>query len=123
MRIFQTRVFLRFAAKEAIGAGALRRAIGDLASGKFDASLGGGLFKQRLARAGQGKSGGYRLMIAFDQKARAIFLLGFAKSRMSNASQSDVEALKEFSKFALSCGEDQIRVLLAKGALQELGDE
>ena len=33
--------------------------------GLIDADLGGGLIKQRVARPGQGKRGGFRMMIAF----------------------------------------------------------
>jgi hypothetical protein len=30
-----------------------------------DADLGGGLIKQRVARKGKGKSGGYRMLVAY----------------------------------------------------------
>ncbi|MDR1657809.1 MAG: type II toxin-antitoxin system RelE/ParE family toxin [Deltaproteobacteria bacterium] len=36
-----------------------------LDQGQFDADLSGDVFKQRLARSGGGKSGGYRLIICF----------------------------------------------------------
>jgi hypothetical protein len=52
--------------------------------GLIDADLGGGLIKQRIARAGKGRSGGYRTIIAYRRAGRAVFLLGFAKSERDN---------------------------------------
>jgi hypothetical protein len=43
-----------------------------------DADLGGGVIKQRVARVGQGRSGGYRMLVAYRAGARAVFLYGFA---------------------------------------------
>jgi hypothetical protein len=34
-----------------------------MTEGLFDADLGGGLFKKRIARQGQGKSGGFRTLV------------------------------------------------------------
>ena len=42
------------------------------------------MVKQHLARVGQGKSGGYRTVIAFRRGDRAVFLYGFAKNERSN---------------------------------------
>jgi hypothetical protein len=53
------------------------------------------LVKQRLARAGQGKSGGYRTVIAFRRGDRAVFLYGFAKM-----SEATFEELDEFRHLA-----------------------
>ena len=33
--------------------------------GLIDADLGGGIIKQRVARSGQGRSGGYRMLVAY----------------------------------------------------------
>ena len=76
--------FTRFQRKEGIGDKALCDAVSDAAAGLIDADLGHGLIKQRVARQGQGKRGGYRTVIAYRVKKRAVFLFGFAKSRMAN---------------------------------------
>jgi hypothetical protein len=60
MRIFKTSWFARFANKERIVDGSLKNSVSQLGMGQFDADLGGGVYKQRLARPGAGKSGGYR---------------------------------------------------------------
>jgi hypothetical protein len=47
---------------------------------KAQGNVGGGLIKQRIARKGQGRSGGYRMMIAYRAQNFSVFLFGFAKS-------------------------------------------
>jgi hypothetical protein len=54
MRVFKTKPFARFAAKEGIADAALRDAIRRAEAGLVDADLGGGVIKQRLARPGKG---------------------------------------------------------------------
>ncbi len=64
MRVFKTRWFARFAKREDISNDCLADAIARAERGLIDADLGGGLIKQRVARPGKGKSGGYRTLIA-----------------------------------------------------------
>ncbi|RAR56731.1 RelE toxin of RelEB toxin-antitoxin system [Onishia taeanensis] len=58
MRIFKNAWFERFAKKQKLEDAALRDAIRRADQGLIDADLGGGVIKQRVARPGQGKSGG-----------------------------------------------------------------
>lgn len=51
---------MRFARKFNIGDNELWQAV----NGKWDADLGGGVFKFRLARRGEGTSGGARAIVA-----------------------------------------------------------
>ena len=83
-RVFKTKAFQRFAVKAAIPDLALCRAICDTLRGLIAADLGGGVIKQRIARPGQGKSGGFRTLIAFRAGARTIFVHGFAKNERDN---------------------------------------
>jgi len=39
-----------------------------------------GFIKQRVARSGQGRSGGYRMLVAYREGDRAVFLYAFAKT-------------------------------------------
>jgi hypothetical protein len=55
----------RFQRKEGIGDDVLREAIRRAERGLVDADLGGGLIKQRVARLGKGRSGGYRVVVAY----------------------------------------------------------
>ena len=79
-RILLNRWFQRFASKERISSAALIEAIDRADRGLIDADLGGGVIKQRVARPGQGRSGGYRTLILFRVGRRAVFAFGFAKS-------------------------------------------
>jgi hypothetical protein len=62
--------------------------------GLIDADLGGGVIKQRVAREGEGKSGGFRTMILFKTGTRAFFVHGFAKNKMDNISDNDLVLLR-----------------------------
>ena len=70
MRIFKTKWFARYARRERIKDQSLREAIRRAEQGLIDADLGGNVIKQRVARAGQGRSGSYRMFVAFRFKAR-----------------------------------------------------
>ena len=80
MRSFKNAWFERFTRKQKLDAAALRDAIQRAERGLIDADLGGGVIKQRVARPGQGKSGGYRTIILYRQAHRAFFVYGFAKT-------------------------------------------
>ena len=62
MRIFRNAWFGRFARKERITDAALLDAVSRVERGQIDADL-GGVIKQRVARPGQGRSGGYRTIV------------------------------------------------------------
>jgi hypothetical protein len=85
LEIFKTRGLARFARRERIPDQSLIEAVGRAERGLIDANLGGGLIKQRAARAGQGRSGGYRLLVAYRRQGRAIFLSGFAKTKRTRS--------------------------------------
>ena len=80
MRVFKTRWLARFARREQIRDTSLCEAIQRAGRGLIDADLGGGLIKQRVAREGQGRSGGYRMIVACQAEGRAVFLYAFAKN-------------------------------------------
>lgn len=73
----------------------LRDAISRAERGLIDADLGGGVIKQRVARTGQGRSGGYRVLIGFCPSDRAVFVFAFAKSERENVSAGELAAAKE----------------------------
>ena len=62
-------------------------------------SLGGGLRKVRLPRAGSGKSGGYRTVYVFGGTHMPIFLLTvFAKNEKDKLSKKELSAAVQLSK-------------------------
>lgn len=102
---------------------ALREAVRRAEGGLIDADLGGGVIKQRVARPGKGKSGGYRTPILFRQGERAIFAFGFAKSAQANISKADLALLKAAAAEALGWKDEELDLLVASGALVEIEDE
>ncbi len=97
LRIFKNKSFARFAKKSEISDSALYQAIINAEAGLIDADLGGGVIKQRVARDGKGKSGGFRTMILFKTGSRAFFVYGFAKNEKDNISDEDLVALKKLA--------------------------
>ena len=74
LRIFKNAWFKRFARRKKISDQALKEAITRVEEGAVDADLGGNVLKQRIARPGQGRSGGYRTIIIFRQGDKAFFV-------------------------------------------------
>ena len=120
MRVFGTKWFGRFARKEGIGNQALLEAIQRAEEGKIDADLGGNIIKQRVARKGQGRSSGYRMLIAFRTKTRAIFVYGFPKSNRENISTDELDDLKDLAQALLTFDDGEIAELIKNGKLQEV---
>lgn len=120
MRVFKTKWFARFARQELISDASLREAIARAERGLIDADHGGGLIKQRVARQGQGRSGGYRVIFAYRAEGRAVFLLGFAKSERENISQDELVFLRELAENWLAADTARIRREIKAGNLQEV---
>jgi hypothetical protein len=75
IRIYKTKWLSKFVRRERVTDNALIDAIHRAERGIVDADLGGGLIKQRVARDGRGRSGGYRMLIAYRARGRAMFCL------------------------------------------------
>lgn len=122
-RIFKTRWFERFARKEKIRDAALVDAVARAEQGQVDADLGSGVIKQRIARLGRGKSGGYRAIIFFRRGERAVFAYGFAKSGRANIDADEEKQFKEAARHVLQLTETQIAELVRNGDFVEVRDE
>jgi len=120
VRIFQNKTFMRFAKKAGIGDVVLCEAIRDAERGLIAADLGGGVIKQRIARSGQGKSGGFRTLIVFRASARAFFVHGFAKNEKDNIGKDELVALKKLASDLLGYDDKAIARVVASGTLTEV---
>ena len=120
MRIFKTRGVGRFARRERIADASLKEAIERAERGIIDADLGGGLVKQRLARAGQGRSGGFRMIVAYRAAGRAVFLYGFAKNTLDNIEDDQLHDLRTIGAAWLAAPDGIITQALNDGDLQEI---
>jgi len=120
VRVFKTRWFARFARSERLDDKSLSEAIGRAARGLIDADLGGGLIKQRVARRGRGRSGGYRMIVAYRVKERAVFLYGFAKNERENIEPDELADLRLVARGWLEAASERIEAALKDGAIQEV---
>jgi hypothetical protein len=120
VRLLKNPWFVRFARKERIADDALIQAVARAERGLIDADLGGGVIKQRLARRGQGKSGGYRTLILYRAGNRAIFAFGFAKNDLDNINDEDLGRLKDAAKLTLGFSDEEITRLVEAGKLTEI---
>lgn len=102
MSIYKTRWFDRWARKHGLSTSTLCVAVREMAAGLYDADLGGGLVKKRVARPGQGKSGGFRTLVATNKGNRWIFVYGFPKNERSNIDKDEADALKKLAAHLLS---------------------
>jgi hypothetical protein len=64
--------------------------------------LGGGLYKVRTSKVGQGKSGGFRMVVVFKEADIAIFVYGFSKTDKGNLNKEELKYFKKLSKDLLS---------------------
>lgn len=85
-----------------------------------DAVLGGGVFKFRLARKGEGRSGGARAIVAMKIGELAVLIYGFEKKDQSNISHSDLIGFREAAKTFFELSEREITRLIAQAALIEI---
>ena len=122
MRIYITKWVARFARREKIRDSDLAEAVRRAGLGLIDADLGGGIIKQRVARAGQGRSGGYRLLLAYREGHRAVFLYGFAKSERENVTEDELQTLREIGAAWLAADPPQLARAMKANALQEIRD-
>ncbi len=123
MRIFASKAFHRFTRREAIDPEALVRAAREVVDGRWDADLGGGVFKQRIARAGAGKSGGYRTILLFRVGSAVYFVHGFAKSDRANISRLELVAFRRAADVLTTLSPTAVAAAIAAGELIEVTDE
>lgn len=112
MRVFKNAWFERFACKQGIAGEALLEAIERADRGLVDADLGGGVVKQRVARRGQGESGGFRTIILYRTAERAFFVYGFAKSDRDNIDDDEEAEFKKAAQHVLGLSDAHLAELI-----------
>ena len=126
MRIFKNTWFARFASKEGIQDSELKEIVSNvLETGQArqlvgTADLGGGVYKVRIARPGEGKSGGYRVIVFFKIKDRTFFHYGFAEAARDNINERELKTMKKQAKKHFAQSDEQIHKQLANGTLLEI---
>ena len=108
MRIFKYKTFIKWVKEDGITDQTLVEAVKEMELGLFDVSLGGGLYKKRISRRGQGKRGGYRVPLTFKHDKHVFFLYGFAKNQQENIDERERIAFIEVAKYLFSLDEREI---------------
>jgi hypothetical protein len=121
LRIYKNAWFGRFARREKIKDAVLKDAIARAERGIIDAELGGGVIKQRIARPGQGRSGGYRSIIIFQKGERALFVYGFAKSDREDIEPVELVGFKKLAKEWFTFSDQKIAAMIKNQELTEIG--
>lgn len=120
MEIYKTRVFHRWANDEGLTDAAICDAVKEMNNGLFDADLGGGLFKKRIAKQGKGKSGGFRTLLATNRGDKWFFIFGFQKNERSNIDKDEKEALKKLASQLLSYNNELLNKAITAKELTEV---
>jgi hypothetical protein len=120
MKIYKNAWFERFARKQRIADQTLWDAIDRAEHGLVDADLGGGVIKQRVAREGQGKSGGFRTIVLYRTSHRAFFVYGFAKNALANIDATEIAMFKQAAHHVLGLSEAQLAKLIVNSQFMEV---
>ncbi len=120
MRLFKTKWFMRYARQERIDDHSLLEAIERAERGLVDVDLGGGIIKQRVARTGQGRSGGFRLLVGYRSGSLAVFLYGFAKNERDNITPDDLDTLREIGATWIAAKKENLENAIKEGILTEV---
>jgi len=76
--------------------------------------------KQRIARKGGGKSGGFRTIILFRLGERAFFVHGFAKNEQDNVRDNELAAFKMLAAEMLAYDDEALAKAIGNGSLTEV---
>ena len=120
MRILKQAAFNKFAQKNDISDAALHDAVERAEKGQIAADLGGGVIKQRIAREGEGKRGGFRTIIIFRSMERAFFIYGFPKNKRDNIQSDEKETFKKLATHLLNISDKNVEALIEDGAYVEV---
>lgn len=119
-RIFKTRIFIQWANKMHLSDDALCQAVVEMSQGLIDANLGGGVFKKRIALPGQGKSGGFRTLVATNRGDRWFFVFGFAKNERTNINRHELTGLQKLAYDLLKLSNTELEIYLCSKTLGEI---
>jgi hypothetical protein len=120
LRVFKTKWLARFARRERITDVSLLEAVERAERGIIDADLGGGLIKQRVARRGQGRSVGYRVVIVYRTRERAFFIYGFAKNVRDNFDDDELQTMRDVAAEFLARDDAALEQAETNDELQEI---
>ena len=120
IQVFVTREVSRQANKNGVSDADLIEAVRRAEDGLIDANLGAHLIKQRVARSGGGRRGGFRTLLFFKEGERSVFLHMFGKNEKANISEDEKEALRLMAKELASLGNEEFAELVERRQWKEI---
>lgn len=120
MRILKNKAFHQWSKDTDLTDEGLKQTVEDLIQGKFEACLGGNIYKKRIGLNNRGKRGGVRTIIAFKVNDKAIFIYGYAKNVRDNITTKEEMALKALARVYFSYSDHQISLAIKAGELIEV---
>lgn len=119
-KVFKTKTFDRWV-KKLIPDSVLCVAASEIERGLFEADLGSGVCKKRVAIPGQGKSGSTRMLVAKQHPMAIVFLVGREKSAPgTDFPDPVVEAAKTLASALQSQSIEQLQQAAINGELKEI---
>ena len=123
VRIFKVKTFARWA-KGIITDAQLCSAAREILQGRYEADLGAGLCKKRIAKAGHGKSGSVRTLVAKQGTHGLFFVVGREKSDPgADFSAANLSAAKLIGAALQAASIKELEALVSAGTLKEIQDE
>lgn len=123
MQVLKRKQFARWQYKEHISDASLLRLVDEIEAGLIGVYLGSDLYKKRIARRGEGKRSGHRVLLAARVGFRYVFLFGFSKSTQHNISADEQKALQYVGTVFLQLNSPALQLALSSGVLMEVGRE
>ena len=120
MKKLSTKWFKKWSKKANLSNQNMLDAIKNLETGLSTADLGNHLYKVRIKRAHSGKSSGFRTIIVYKEKDRAIFLYGFGKNEKANIDKAELRYFKKLGNDLLVLTFDQLRQSIEQKILFDL---
>lgn len=122
-RVFKLKTFSRWARK-LVSDEALCAAAREIEQGLFEADLGGGVCKKRVAIAGKGKSGSTRTLVAKKHERAIFFLVGREKSTPGrDFSGKVIDAAKLVAQSLESASIHKMSEMIDAGMIEEICHE
>lgn len=115
-----TKWFKKWSKKANLSNQNMLEAIKNLEAGLSTADLGNHLYKVRIKRASSGKSSGFRTIILYKEKDRAIFLYGFGKNEKANINKAELRYFKKLGNDLLALTLDQLKQAIEQKILFDL---
>ena len=119
-RVFKLKTFARWA-KKLLSDEQLCVAAKEILTGQYEADLGKGLCKKRIAVPGQGKSGATRTLVAKESTVAIFYIAGRQKSDPStDFNDANIEQAQLLGQALQAATALKLNQLVADGVLQEI---